>query len=90
VSDAAAPAGSATLGGSGTPTWPPGAPAPGEPLGAPVTGSTGAGTAGAGVGNTADAASGAIDLDALASLVLGSVDDELPSSPVYDTDTTPD
>jgi hypothetical protein len=46
--------------------------------------------AGAGVGNTADAASGAIDLDALASLVLGSVDDELPSSPVYDTDTTPD
>ena len=45
---------------------------------------------GGGASGTSDAAFAALGLDALASLVLHSVDDELPSSPVYDTDTTPD
>ena len=50
-----------------------------------------AGHAGAGgASGTSDAAFAAVGLGALASLVLHSVDDELPSSPVYDTDTTPD
>ena len=44
----------------------------------------------AGASGTSDAALAAVGLGALASLVLHSVDDELPSSPVHDTDTTPD
>jgi hypothetical protein len=47
-------------------------------------------TGGAGAATTSDAASAAFGPDALASLVLHSVDDDLPSSPVYDTDSTPD
>ena len=39
---------------------------------------------------SSSAAFAAFSLDALASMVLGSVDDELPSSPVFGTDTTPD
>ncbi|KZE95279.1 hypothetical protein AVP42_00392 [Agromyces sp. NDB4Y10] len=74
------------------------APAPGlaggaadAPLGAgtPAGGST-SGSAGSGGIAGSDAASAAHDLDAMASLVLHAVDDALPSSPIYDTDTTPD
>ncbi|WP_133411789.1 hypothetical protein [Agromyces badenianii] len=65
-------------------------------LGTPVGGSgAGSGTGASGSGSasasgTSDAAFAALELDALASLALHSVDDELPSSPVYDTDSTPD
>ena len=64
-------------------------------LGAPALGVGGSGTGAAGSGGgaasgTSDAAYAALELDALASLALHSVDDELPSSPVYDTDSTPD
>ncbi|GGI46187.1 hypothetical protein BCL57_001362 [Agromyces flavus] len=83
---------------------PPGAPAPlgaiaptssspahGSPLGSgtPPGGSASAGS-GSGLGSGADATLAAHALDARASLVLGSVDDALPSSPVFETDTTPD
>ena len=43
-----------------------------------------------GASGTSDAAFAALELDALASLALHSVDDALPSSPVFDTDSTPD
>ncbi|HEY9365725.1 MAG TPA: hypothetical protein VIP55_03745, partial [Agromyces sp.] len=62
-------------------------------LGAPALGVGGSGAAGSGGGaasGTSDAAYAALELDALASLALHSIDDELPSSPVYDTDSTPD
>ncbi|MCK8610713.1 hypothetical protein [Agromyces sp. C10] len=67
------------------------APAPGLAGGAgtPAGGST-SGSAGSGGIAGSDAASAAHDLDAMASLVLHAVDDALPSSPIYDTDTTPD
>ena len=70
-----------------------GSPSPGTAPGSPASGGSGSGGAGAGAGGasgTSDAAFAALGLDALASMVLRSVDDELPSSPVYDTDTTPD
>lgn len=54
------------------------------------TGFGGAAPGGAGAASTSDAAVAAFGLDALASLVLHAVDDKLPSSPVYDTDSTPD
>ncbi|MFC9916862.1 hypothetical protein [Agromyces binzhouensis] len=57
--------------------------------GAPGSGSSASGS-GSGTASGSDAGLGAIELDALASLVLSAVDDELPSSPVHDTDTTPD
>ncbi len=79
---------------------PPGGTAPASPSSGVGAGSGGAGSGGAGSSAsgssaggssaTADATFAALGLDALASLVLNSVDDELPSSPVYDTDTTPD
>ena len=56
-----------------------------DPAAAPRGGSGAAGASG-----TSDAAFAAVGIGAHASLVLHSVDDELPSSPVYDTDTTPD
>jgi hypothetical protein len=71
---------------------PPGGDLPASPA-APAGGSTfgGGGSGGAGGSSgTSDAAFAALELDALASLVLHSVDDALPSSPVFDTDTTPD
>ena len=73
---------------------PPGGDLPTSPA-APVAptggaGSGGAGSAGGGASGTSDAAFAALGLDALALLVLHAVDDDLPSSPVYDTDTTPD
>ncbi|MGR0218304.1 hypothetical protein [Agromyces sp. ZXT2-6] len=63
----------------------------GTPLGtsAPAGGSASAGAGAGGVAGS-DTAFAAHDLDALASLVLHAVDDALPSSPVFDTDTTPD
>jgi len=64
-------------------------PSPAAPAGGAGTG--GAGPTGAGgASGTSDAALAALELDALASLVLHAVDDELPSSPVFDTDATPD
>jgi hypothetical protein len=82
------PAG-AILPADGTPNGPAasGSPAAGGGTG---TGGSGAGSGAAGASGTSDAALTAFGLDALASLVLGSVDDELPSSPVFGTDTTPD
>lgn len=81
LSGAITPVGGSPTGGSA-----PGSPAPGG-----GTGSGGAGAGGAGgASGTSDAAFAALGIDALASMVLRSVDDELPSSPVYDTDTTPD
>ena len=62
---------------------------PGVPGGGSTSG-TGGSAGGGGASGTSDAAFAALELDALASLVLHSVDDALPSSPVYDTDTTPD
>ena len=53
-------------------------------------GASGGGSGAAGASGTSDAAFAAVGIGAHASLVLHSVDDELPSSPVYDTDTTPD
>ncbi len=44
----------------------------------------------AGASGTSDATFAAQELGALAALVLNSTDDELPSSPVFGTDTTPD
>jgi hypothetical protein len=80
-----------------------GTPSGGAPSGSPAatgghgaghgsgTGPGGAGHGGAtGASGTSDAAFAAFTLDALASLVLHAVDDELPSSPVFGTDTTPD
>ncbi len=83
-----APAG-AILPVDGTPNGPAASGSPGAGGGA-GTGGSGAGAGAAGASGTADAALTAFGLDALASLVLGSVDDELPSSPVFGTDTTPD
>ncbi len=70
-------------------------PATGHPRSPPGGGggSAGSGASGSGSGGasgSSDAAFAALELDALASLVLHSVDDALPSSPVYDTDSTPD
>jgi hypothetical protein len=66
--------------------------APGAPLSA-LGGTGSAGATGSG-GATGSAASDAIfDADALgasAALVLNAIDDDLPSSPVFGTDTTPD
>jgi hypothetical protein len=62
---------------------------PAAPAGGSASGGAGSGGAG-GASGTSDAAFAALELDALASLVLHSVDDALPSSPVFDTDTTPD
>lgn len=62
---------------------------PALPIGGSASGGVGSSGTGAGSG-ASDAAFAALELDALASLVLHSVDDALPSSPVYDTDTTPD
>jgi hypothetical protein len=76
--DAIAPWTGAPVGGSGAPL---GTSAPAASSSAGGSGSGGAGS---------DAAFDAHDLDALASLVLHTVDDALPSSPVHDTDTTPD
>lgn len=81
--------GTALPGDGGTPRnggLPPTPAAPAGGAGAGGAGPTGAG----GASGTSDAASAALELDALASLVLHAVDDELPSSPVYDTDSTPD
>jgi len=83
-----APAG-AILPVDGTPNGPAASGSPGAGGGA-GTGGSGAGAGAAGASGTSDAALTAFGLDALASLVLGSVDDELPSSPVFGTDTTPD
>jgi hypothetical protein len=78
------PAGGPPLGGGDLPAT------PAAPAGSGAgSGAAGAGGAG-GASGTSDAAFAAFGVDALASLVLNSVDDELPSSPVYDTDTTPD
>lgn len=70
---------------------------PGGDLSASPAASAGGGAAAGGAGSGTGGASGASDaafaalqLDALASRVLNSVDDALPSSPVFDTDTTPD
>ncbi|GAA1055794.1 hypothetical protein GCM10017608_30340 [Agromyces luteolus] len=82
----------------GPPGDPPGTLAPANaprgaeaPLGsgAPASGSSASGS-GSGTASGSDAGLGSIELDALASLVLSAVDDALPSSPVYETDTTPD
>lgn len=62
---------------------------PAAPAGGTTFGGAGSAPAG-GASGTSDAAFAALELDALASLVLHSVDDALPSSPVFDTDTTPD
>lgn len=102
---AATPGGAATDSNPGMPGDPvstaplgaiaPSSGAPGDgpdtPLGtsAPAGGSSAGGSGPGGVAGS-DATSAAHDLDALASLVLHMVDDALPSSPVYDTDTTPD
>ncbi len=73
-----------------------GAPGDGPPALAPSGGGSagsGSGASGSGPGGasaSSDAAFAALELDALASLALHSVDDALPSSPVYDTDSTPD
>jgi hypothetical protein len=68
-----------------------GAAAPGSPAAGGGAGTGGAGSGGAGgASGTSDAAFAALGADALASMVLNSVDDDLPSSPVFDTDTTPD
>lgn len=98
------PATAAAIADAGAGTGPPGgaeplgalapsppAPGDGSPLGsgAPVGGSASAGS-GPGAAPGSEAALAAHMLDAIASLVLGSVDDALPSSPVFDTDTTPD
>jgi len=83
----------ADLSGAITPVGgsPTGGSAPGSPASGGGTGPGGAGAGGAGgASGTSDAAFAALGVDALASMVLRSVDDELPSSPVYDTDTTPD
>jgi len=83
----------ADLAGAITPVGgsPTGGSAPGSPASGGGTGSGGAGAGGAGgASGTSDADFAALGVDALASMVLRSVDDELPSSPVYDTDTTPD
>ena len=81
--------GSAILPVDGTPNGPAasGSPAAGGSSG---TGGSGAGAGAAAASGTSDATLAAFGLDALASLVLGSVDDDLPSSPVFGTDTTPD
>lgn len=63
-------------------------PAPAAPAGGACSGAAGS-PGGGGASGTSDAAFAALELDALASLVLHAVDDELPSSPVHDTDTTP-
>lgn len=75
----------------GAPAPPSPSPADGSPAGsgAPAGGSASAGP-GSGAAGASDAALAAHSLDASASLVLGSIDDALPSSPVFDTDTTPD
>ena len=70
------------------PGAPPGLPSPGGGAGSGGSGASGSGSGGASAGS--DAAFAALELDALASLVLHAVDDALPSSPAYDTDSTPD
>ena len=69
--------------------------APAAPPGAPFPGGTGTGggangSGSAGASTISDAVSSAYLLEANASLVLSTVHDELPSSPVFDTDSTPD
>ncbi|MEV1129061.1 hypothetical protein [Agromyces sp. NPDC049794] len=89
VDDAASGLAGAVLpGNGGSPLngfLPPSPAAPAGGAGAGGAAPTGAG----GASGTSDAAFAALELDALASLVLHTVDDELPSS-VYDTDSTPD
>ncbi|MFE6996515.1 hypothetical protein ACFVAE_11200 [Microbacterium sp. NPDC057659] len=72
------------LGGS----VPPAAPAAPSPAGS--AGSTAGGGGSAGASMISDAASAAVLHEATASLALSTVCDELPSSPVFDTDSTPD
>ncbi|GAA1797275.1 hypothetical protein [Agromyces neolithicus] len=85
---------SGAIGSATSPASPVGSPGDAPPaLAPPGSGSTGTGASGSGPGGSSassDTAFAALELDARASLVLHSVDDALPSSPVYDTDSTPD
>ena len=90
--DPAVLAGSSGGTAPGEPAAPPGDRQPAlAPPGGPAGSGSGASASGAGgVSAGSDATFAALELDALASLVLRAVDDALPSSPVHDTDTTPD
>ena len=90
------PAGATTLGGAPLGGSGPAAPGSGGGAASGGAGSGGGGSGGAGSGGagassgTSDATFAALEVGALTALVLNSTDDELPSSPVFGTDTTPD
>jgi hypothetical protein len=64
--------------------------APSSPALGGAAGGTAAGSGSAGASTSSDAALAAVGHEANASLALSTVNDELPSSPVFETDTTPD
>ncbi|GAA1808610.1 hypothetical protein GCM10009749_16320 [Agromyces neolithicus] len=84
------PASGTPLGGSVNPAPAAGSGAGSGGAGSGGAGSSGAASGGAGTSGTSDATIASLELGALAAMVLHSADDELPSSPVYATDTTPD